>query len=118
MFLKCDRLADGTDVIVDIKIGATSLGVGTDGATTGRLATELGLLTHLSILRITGNALTGTIPTELARATGMTDFDLSGNRLIGTIPTSFATAWTNLQAFDVSRNQLEVRCAHIEQPTN
>ena len=67
----------------------------------GTIPTELGSLTSLTSLDLSGNSLWGTIPTELGSLTGLTSLDLSGNSLSGPIPTELGSL-TSLTSLDLS----------------
>ncbi len=54
----------------------------------GTIPTELGLLTQLTSLDLSGNQLNGTIPSALGKLTQLTALRLSGNQLNGTIPST------------------------------
>ena len=63
------------------------------------IPTELGLLTYLQVLDLSGNRLTGTIPEALASLTNLQELRLSGNyQLTGCIPGGLE---------DVASNDLE-----------
>ena len=64
----------------------------------GTIPTELGNLTALTSLSLFWNQLRGIIPTELDNLTALTELALGGNQLSGTIPTELGnlTALTEL----------------------
>jgi hypothetical protein len=60
---------------------------------------QMGLLTALSgAFDLSSNALTGRIPSQIGSLTGLTLLDLSNNRLNGTIPNQVAILCANLNA--------------------
>ncbi len=72
---------------------------------TGALPTELGQLTELRWLWLSGNQLTGPIPSELGNLSELRYLYLSGNRLTGEIPPELGNL-TKLQTLVLSENQL------------
>ena len=64
----------------------------------GTIPPELGNLTALTYLRLSGNDLSGTVPPELGNLTALTSFSLSSNDLSGAVPPELGnlTALTNL----------------------
>jgi len=79
----------------------------------GTLPNEIGNLTNLVILRLTGNqGLTGPIPAEIAKLTSLQILDLHGNNFSGNIPDLNALA--NLQQLDLSGNQLTGQIPNVE----
>ena len=66
----------------------------------GTIPTEVGLLTYMHKLFLSGNELSGTIPSELGYMTRLWTLDLTGNKLSGTVPTELGTL-----------RQLDVLCA-------
>ncbi|CAK9237261.1 unnamed protein product [Sphagnum troendelagicum] len=71
----------------------------------GTLPNEIGNLTNLVILSLTGNpGLTGPIPAEIANLSSLQILDLHGNSFTGNIPD--LNALVNLQQLDLSGNQL------------
>ncbi len=78
-----------------------------DNNLSGTLPTELGNLTNLTQLDISGNqTITGTIPTELFKLSNLIFIDLSDNELSGNIPTDLNNL-NLLQTLDLSDNQLD-----------
>ena len=75
---------------------------GVNGRYSGKLATELGLLTSLTELSFGGESLTGTIPTELGLLTDVKFMYLYSNRLTGTLPSELGllTALSYLYIYD------------------
>ena len=53
---------------------------------TGEIPAELGSLTNLTHLYLSGNQLTGEIPAELGDLSNLTELLLRSNRLTGCIP--------------------------------
>ena len=83
---------------------------------TGQIPAELGQLTNITNLNLSGNQLTGTIPAELGQLTNLgpspsnrnysyEGLNLSGNQLTGTIPAELAQL-TNIANLNLSGNQL------------
>ncbi|CAB9497243.1 LRR receptor-like serine threonine-protein kinase [Seminavis robusta] len=89
----------------------------------GRLPSELFLLTALATLDFSNNSMTGLVMTELGRLTSLQLVDFSFNQISGRIPTEFGQILTtvpeynftlneevehveSLQALDLSNNQL------------
>jgi Leucine-rich repeat (LRR) protein len=71
----------------------------------GQIPNDLGLLTDLTRLLLSGNQLTGTIPSSLGVLTALTELQLLDNRLNGSIPSSLG-ALTGLMNLELSSNQL------------
>ena len=72
---------------------------------TGSIPAELGDLTGLTRLDLSGNALTGSVPAELGNLTNLTQLDLAANRLTGAIPAELANL-VNLTNLDLAINNL------------
>lgn len=53
---------------------------------TGKIATEIGLLSNLQMLGLGYNSFSGTIPSQTGKLTALNEIDLWGNSLEGTIP--------------------------------
>ncbi len=83
----------------------TNLNLGALGLT-GTIPAELGLLTGLRGLWLSGNQLTGPLPTELGNLSSLTGLGLSGNRLTGGIPVELGRL-TNLTSLWLQRNRLD-----------
>eukprot|EP00541_Cyclophora_tenuis_P018787 CAMPEP_0116542222 /NCGR_PEP_ID=MMETSP0397-20121206/901_1 /TAXON_ID=216820 /ORGANISM="Cyclophora tenuis, Strain ECT3854" /LENGTH=106 /DNA_ID=CAMNT_0004066217 /DNA_START=209 /DNA_END=526 /DNA_ORIENTATION=- len=62
---------------------------------TGKIPTEIGFLTRLSILDLTHNMLTGNLPTEMGRLTRLQALFVANNSLSGVIPTEICTLWNS-----------------------
>ncbi|KAK9690400.1 hypothetical protein RND81_09G125100 [Saponaria officinalis] len=69
----------------------------------GPIPNELGNLTGLRILDLSGNNLNGSIPASLSRVNGLRSLDLRGNRLTGQIPN---IVFSSLNVLDLSQNLL------------
>ena len=74
------------------------------GNLTGPIPPEIGNLTNLTNLDLSGGNLTGPIPPEIGNLTNLRFLDLSYNRLTGPIPPEIGL--TNLAYLDLSRNRL------------
>ena len=72
---------------------------------TGEIPPELGGLSNLTYLSLSGNELTGEIPPELGGLSNLTLLSLSGNQLTGEIPPELG-GLSNLTRLFLSRNQL------------
>jgi hypothetical protein len=62
---------------------------------TGKIPTEIGLMTRLTAAWLHSNLLKGTIPSEIGRLTNMVFLSLDDNMLSGTIPSELGLL-TNL----------------------
>ena len=71
----------------------------------GQIPPELGDLTELRTLSLTGNELNGHIPPELSNLTNLETLDLGLNVLTGGIPPELGNL-TNLETLDLSYNRL------------
>ena len=76
-----------------------------DNDLTGSLLPELGQLTELEGLYLSGNQLGGTIPSELGQLTELEELDLSDNQLGGMIPSELGQL-TKLRRLSLGVNQL------------
>jgi len=54
--------------------------------TQGPIPAEIGLLSHLRILRLSYNSFIGNVPTELANLDNLELFQIHSNRISGTVP--------------------------------
>ena len=70
----------------------------------GAIPPELGLLTSLQGLYLSGNDLSGAIPPELGELIHLRELDLAGNQLSGAIPPELREL-TQLELLDLSFNQ-------------
>ena len=77
---------------------------------TGPIPPELGSLSNLQGLFLSGNQLSGPIPPELGSLSSLQRLDLWGNQLTGPIPPELGNlsnlSLSNLQGLELSRNQL------------
>ena len=71
----------------------------------GRLPPELGQLTNLEVLDLSGNRLWGPIPPELGNLTKLTRLELTTNRLTGPIPAELGNL-TRLTKLELTGNPL------------
>ena len=71
----------------------------------GRLPAELGRLSHLSLLQITGNQINGPIPAELGRLSRLQLMVLADNDLRGEIPSEL-DGLSSLSSMTLSGNDL------------
>ncbi len=72
---------------------------------TGTLPAELGMLSHLTLLQITGNEVTGAIPRDLGRLRELQLLVLADNDLSGEIPPEF-DGLASLSHLNLSNNSL------------
>ena len=79
---------------------------------TGKIPTELGLLSSLTFLSLGPNRLTGTLPTEIGLLTSLTDLRLYFNTFTGTLPTEIGLL-TSLTDLGLSDNTFSL--AHFPQ---
>ena len=71
----------------------------------GQIPPEIGSLTALERLELSGTGLNGRIPPELGNLANLERLDLSVNRLTGSIPLELGTL-ANLESLDLSNNRL------------
>ena len=71
----------------------------------GSIPAELGSLSNLKSLRMSGNNLGGSIPNELGNLTALTNLELHDNNLSGSIPTEVGKL-SKLTWLEISRNNL------------
>ena len=76
-----------------------------DSNLSGRIPSELAMLTKLRDLVLPSNRLTGAIPPELGSLSELENLILFDNQLGGEIPNTLGEL-TNLEVFDVTNNQL------------
>lgn len=88
---------DETNRVKSISLSACQL--------SGSIPAELGNLSNLTYLVLTGNQLSGSIPAELGNLTNLKTLSLGGNQLSGGIPVEFGNL-TNLTSLTLSYNQL------------
>jgi hypothetical protein len=68
---------------------------------TGKIPSELGQLTTLSLINLSLNLLTGQMPSELGNLVRVQELTFYRNTLSGTVPESFVHM-TSLRKFDIS----------------
>ena len=78
----------GPSVVAEINLASKGL--------SGRIPTELGLLTELEHLVLKNNQLQGSIPQEIANLKKLVTLDLTGCFLTGTLPQTFASPNLNM----------------------
>jgi hypothetical protein len=89
-FLKCDRNNANCLLIEGVALSKT-LNVTDDSAVTGPIPADIGLLTHLTGLRLHGLGLTGELPDQLGLLVGLLSLSIKENRALApVIPSSFA----------------------------
>ncbi|KAL4597008.1 hypothetical protein ACB092_12G204800 [Castanea dentata] len=71
----------------------------------GPIPDSLGRLTRLKTLELTYNNLTGSIPSSITQLKSIVEIQLYSNKLSGALPSGLSNL-TTLSRFDVSRNQL------------
>lgn len=72
---------------------------------TGSIPAELGSLNSLEVLSLFGNLLTGSIPTELGGLGNLEELHLSYNQLTGSVPSELSNL-SRLQELSLAGNQL------------
>ena len=68
----------------------------------GTIPSEVGNMSNLVVLQLSGNSLSGVIPTEIGSLAEMYFLDLSDNSLVGTIPTEIGTPALYMHCHDCS----------------
>lgn len=68
--------------LVTLDVGGNNLG--------GPLVTEIGLMSHLEVLRVNDNHLSGEIPTELGRLKHLNELCMYGNQFSGRLPSELS----------------------------
>ncbi|XP_061354275.1 receptor-like protein EIX2 [Gastrolobium bilobum] len=81
------------------------LNLGSNAYLCGSISDDLGNLTSLVGLDLSGNQLEGKIPSSLGYLTSLVGLDFSENKLEGKIPFSFGNL-SSLRLLDLSKNQL------------
>ena len=76
-----------------------------DNGLSGALPSEIGGLTRLRELNVSGNVLTGKLPTQIGNLTGLESISLDVNYLAGEIPISIGNL-ANLRYLGLSENDL------------
>ena len=90
--------------VIGSPLRVTKLTLGRKGLA-GEIPEELGNLTNLQCLDLSGNELSGEIPPELGGLSNLQSLDLSFNELSGEIPAELG-GLSNLQSLDLSFNEL------------
>jgi len=88
---------DDDDMVVELKLNNVNL--------QGKIATEIGLLTHLEKVYLSWNQLSGTIPSELGNLKQLKDVYLHTNSLTGPIPSEIGVL-ENLEDLWLHENNL------------
>ena len=78
-----------------------------DSKLTGRLPSEVGLLTELEVLSLDYQSFSGQIPATIGQMSSLEILRLHGNNFAGTLPFSFYQL-ANLQFLDIVRNEFLV----------
>ncbi|XP_027166229.1 MDIS1-interacting receptor like kinase 2-like [Coffea eugenioides] len=76
---------------------------------------EIGKLSQLQILSLSGNDLSGPIPEQIGECAQLRKLDLSQNVLTGSIPSEIGNL-NVLETLDLSQNMLFAFCGYIIQP--
>jgi Leucine-rich repeat (LRR) protein len=71
------------------------------------LPPELGNLSNLAFVDLSGNHLSGSLPRSFAGMRKMREFGISSNNLSGEIPGELFTSWPELITFQVPTNWKE-----------
>ena len=72
----------------------------------GTIPEEIGYLTSLRTLVLSGNIIGGTIPTQIGLLSNLETFDISSNLLEGTVPTELGNL-RSIKRININDNQLE-----------
>lgn len=72
----------------------------------GNLTDEIGSLSFLEVLELSGSELIGTIPSSFSNLYSLRKLDLSSNKLTGPIPESFFHQLEKLESIDISDNDM------------
>ncbi|CAB9504758.1 expressed unknown protein [Seminavis robusta] len=85
--METNHLSGRIPTEVGLLTGLASLFLSYNGHLSGQIPSELGLLTSLAILSLHSNQITGQIPSQLGSSSDLYQLILSENRLSGPLPT-------------------------------
>lgn len=75
----------------------------------GPLQSNIGNFGLLEALSLSNNSFEGSIPSGLLNCKALVSIDFSSNRLNGTVPDGFGSAFANLTALNLARNEIDGR---------
>ncbi|UZR92593.1 gliding motility-associated C-terminal domain-containing protein [Chondrinema litorale] len=89
---------DATDATIVTELQLNNFGI------EGKIPVNIGCLTNLQTLNLSGNSFNGSIPTEIGNLTNLYTLNLSDNQLSGSIPEEIFTKLTSLTSLNLSNN--------------